>query len=310
MNGFSRVNASGKQVISRFKRLNYLPSCVLLAMNLLLAISSSAQKTNNSNEQFLESGHAAKLTPTPRTPAEFSIITYNIRWRTGAELKQISDWLKEVHPTVIALQEVDRDKERTAHTNNARVLAESLGMYYAWTAPPQPMKDSTGEEETGVELLSPYPFEAVTRLVLPYEGTGGRRRVALGATIKIADMKMRVYSVHAETRIPVPQKIDQLRAVIEDLSRYPKAMPAIVMGDFNSWELPSIEGIQKLFSGKGFSTPFSNDGPTFKRKAIFFDIELKLDWIWLRGFSARTSEINRKLTVSDHYPLRSVAGLG
>ena len=262
-----------------------------------------------SNQELLETGAAAKISKPDVDPKEISIVTYNIRWRTGDELKKIADWLKARQPSVIALQEVDRSRERTNKTNSARRLAEELGMYYAWAAPPLPNKSKGKEEETGVELLSPYPLTDVTRLVLPHAGPGGRWRVALGATIKMGKRDVRVYSVHSETRIPVDQKIDQFRAVVDDLKRFPKSTPAIVMGDFNSWEPETVKKVRKLFTGEGFATPFSDEDVTFKRNAVVFDVTLKLDWVWLRGLRASSSGIDHSITVSDHYPLWTVAAL-
>lgn len=264
-----------------------------------------AQRTSpNSIQPLLESGHAAKVSTPATAPTEIKIVSYNIRWRSGKELEQIIEWLKkDAPPSIIGLQEVDRAKQRSAKTNNARVLAESLGMYYAWAAPPLPNNSKDNEEETGVEILSPYPLTDINRIVLPHEGPGGRWRVALGATITFGKTAVRVYSVHSETRIPVSEKIDQLRAVLNDLALFPKTMPAIVMGDFNSWELPTIEGVRKLFESSGFTTPFADDVPTFLRRAVVIDVELKLDWIWLRGLTAQSYGIDRRLTVSDHFPL-------
>jgi endonuclease/exonuclease/phosphatase family metal-dependent hydrolase len=291
------------------RSIHFLPF-LMIALSFLVTF---AQKpSTNSNDQLLEIGHAERLSTPATAPDEIKIVSYNIRWRSGKELEQIVDWLKskEAPPTIIGLQEVDRAKQRSGQTDNARVLAESLGMYYAWAAPPLSKSSREKEEETGVELLSPYPLTDITRIVLPHEGPGGRWRVALGATIRIGKTALRVYSVHSETRIPVSQKIDQLRAVLDDLARFPKAMPAIVLGDFNSWELPAIEGIRKLFESSGFVTPFADDAPTFSRKALVFDVALKLDWIWLRGLTAETFGIDRKVTVSDHFPLWTVARLG
>ena len=70
-----------------------------------------------------------------------------------------------------------------------------------------------------------------------------------------------------------------------------------------------ISGIRKLFSNAGFTTPYPDDEPTFKRSAIVFDVELKLDWIWLRGLSAPGYAIDRSLTVSDHFPLWTTVDL-
>ena len=247
----------------------------------------------------------------PAEPAEdlkeISIVTYNIRWRTDKELFQIGDWLKSKHPSVIALQEVDRAKQRTNKTNNARALADQLGMYYAWAAPPLPKSGKEKEEETGVELLSPYALRDVVRIVLPHAGPGGRWRVALGATIKVGKADVRVYSVHSETRIPLDQKLDQYRAALDDLKRFPKSMPAIIMGDFNSWEPATVKAVRQLFTSEDFTTPFADDDYTFKRNAVLFDVDLKLDWIWLRGLKATKSGIDRAITVSDHYPLWALA---
>jgi endonuclease/exonuclease/phosphatase family metal-dependent hydrolase len=176
-------------------------------------------------------------------------------------------------------------------------------MNYAWAAPP-PGKGNK-EEETGVAILSPYPLTEAKRIVLPHEGPGGRRRVALGATIKIGDTSLRAYSVHAENRIPMAERLDQLRAVLDDLDQYPKSTPAIVLGDFNTWEVTAGDKTKKLFGNVGFTTPFTDDTPTYFTK-VLITIELKLDWIWLRGLPFEKHGIDRSIKVSDHWPLWTV----
>ncbi|MEK6334842.1 MAG: endonuclease/exonuclease/phosphatase family protein [Acidobacteriota bacterium] len=281
----------------------------LLIIPISLSVIATAQERSD-HSKLLEVGHAAKI-PQAAVPTEIKIVSYNIRWRSDKELQKIIDWLKDKHerPAVIALQEVDRAKQRTRHVNNPRKLAEALGMYYAWAAPPAPKNRKASEEETGVQILSPFPLSQVTRLVLPHKGPGDRWRVALGATLTFGKSELRVYSVHSETRIPVDRKIEQLGAVLKDLSHYPSSTPAVVMGDFNSWEPPTISRVRKLFSEAGFVTPFPDDELTFKRKVLVLDLELKLDWMWLRGLSAPSYGIDRSLSVSDHYPLWTVVRL-
>ena len=123
------------------------------------------------------------------------------------------------------------------------------------------------------------------------------------------DKDIRVYSVHSETRIAVSQKIGQLQAVLDDLGRFPPKTQAIVMGDFNTWELPAVETTRKLFTTAGFATPFADEETTFMRNVLFLDIKLKLDWIWLRGLPVQSSGIDRTITVSDHFPLWTVVKL-
>jgi endonuclease/exonuclease/phosphatase family metal-dependent hydrolase len=275
-----------------------------LLLTFLLTTSLAAQSKSIPANHLLETGRAANLVAPSAALTEVTVVSYNIRWRTGAELNQISDWLKGKRALIIALQEVDRARERTGKKNNARALAERLGMHYAWAAPPGTKEEK--EEETGVELLSAYPLSDVKRIVLPHKGPGGRLRVALGATIKLGKITLRVYSVHSETRISTAQKLEQFRAVLQDLARFPKSMPAIVMGDLNSWEADTVKSVRKLFAEEGFTTPFPDDESTFRRDVVFFDLKLKLDWIWLRGLTAKSYGIDRSLAVSDHFPLWTV----
>jgi endonuclease/exonuclease/phosphatase family metal-dependent hydrolase len=170
-------------------------------------------------------------------------------------------------------------------------------MSYAWAAPPD--TDGDGEEETGVALLSLYPLSDVERIVLTHEGPEGRRRVAVGATVRVGATPVRVYSVHAETRMPVEKKVEHWRAVLEDLRRFPKVEHAVVLGDFNTIKEKDVKAARKLFSDAGFRTPFTDDRTTWRT----FIVKLKLDWLWLRGLDARDSGIDRDVELSDHWPL-------
>ena len=253
---------------------------------------------------LLESGQGTTLRKQTSAPAEIKVISYNIRWRGGDDLKTLIKLLQEDPEigcaSILALQEVDRHKKRTGHHNTVKTIADALGMYYAWAAPPT--AKATDEEETGVAILSIYPLSDVQRIVLPHPGPGERRRVALGATVEMNNRKWRVYSAHAETRIKIGKKLEQYKAVLDDLAHFPADMPAIIMGDFNTWE-PNVDGkVTKLFSNAGLKTPFG-DQSTFRRKVLFVPIELKLDWVWLRGLEAATFGIDKKIEVSDHWPL-------
>lgn len=253
---------------------------------------------------LFETGKASKLQPAAQHPSEIKVVSYNIRWRGGEELAKIAQLLKD-HAAVggaaiLGLQEVDRNKKRTGNKNTAKALAEELGMYYAWAEAPPPKSEK--EEGTGVLILSSYPLSDVSRIVLPHPGPGQKRRVALGATVTIGSTSIRVYSVHSETRISVGKKIEQMKAVLADLARYPKDSPAIVLGDLNTWEPQAIVQTSKLFTAESFHTPFDNQ-PTFFTRVLFLSIKLKLDWIWLRNLQETTYGIDRKSKLSDHWPL-------
>ncbi len=254
---------------------------------------------------LLESGQGATLRKQTATPAEIKLLSYNIRWRSGEDLKDMIKLLKDDPEvggaSILALQEVDRHKKRSGNNNTARIIADELGLHYAWAAPPS--VKPTDEEETGVAILSVYPLSDVKRIVLPHPGPGKRRRVALGATVEIENRQWRVYSAHAETRIKFDKKLEQFKAVLDDLALYPANMPAIIMGDFNTWEPNAYDKVTKLFSDAGLKTPFVDGKKTFKRKILLVPLELKLDWVWLRGLEAANCGIDRQIEISDHYPL-------
>lgn len=275
---------------------------LLLILLLLFQLPSH----HNGDAALLESGKAAtvKTQTAGAAPKEIKVVSYNIRWRSGDDLKEMTRLLREDpeigSAAILALQEVDRKKKRSRHSNVARIMADELGMHYAWAAPPAPESDD--EEETGVAILSVYPLSDVKRFVLPHEGPNGRRRAALGATVELGDQKWRVYSIHAETRLKLDKKMEQYKALLDDLARYPSDMPAIVMGDFNTWEASADRKTIKLFSAAGFRTPFGSQS-TFQRRIVLVPIQFRLDWVWLRGLDAASYGIDRKVQISDHWPL-------
>ena len=262
---------------------------------------------NDADSGLLETGGAPKARKHAETPDSIKIISYNIRWRGGEDLRRLIELFKSDAEiggaAIIGLQEVDRNKKRTGNVNTARQMAEELGMYYAWAAPPPPPtkdKKQPPEEETGVMILSVYPLADVKRFVLPNEGPGGRRRAAIGATVKIGDTSLRVYSLHAEIRTSNTRRLQQFKAVLDDLEAHHKQVErAVVLGDFNTLTGKDVDATTALFTDAKFNTPFKNGVSTWKT----FIIELKLDWLWLRSLSPTKHGIDKKVGLSDHWPL-------
>src|SRR4026208_2486681 len=121
-----------------------------MANVLLILLVFFQLPAHHNNDPLLESGKAAVVKTRSTPPAEFKIVSFNIRWRSGDELKKLTKLLQEDpeigSATILALQEVDRRKKRTGHSNVAKIVADELGMHYAWAAPPPPKPDD--EEET------------------------------------------------------------------------------------------------------------------------------------------------------------------
>ena len=96
----------------------------------------------------------------------------------------------------------------------------------------------------------------------------------------------------------------QLQAVMHDAEKY-SSKPIIILGDFNTWEGAAVKKMHRLFEPAGYRTPF-DDQPTFFLKLIFFPLELKLDWIWVRNAEAVKAGVERNVSFSDHWPLWAV----
>jgi endonuclease/exonuclease/phosphatase family metal-dependent hydrolase len=275
--------------------------CLVVCALWLAPRRSPAREGKGPEPSLLEVGGEIKGAAGKAAPESLKVVSYNIRWRGGEELEELIRLLREDPEIggaqVIGLQEVDRNKKRTGNVNTARRIADALGMRYAWAAPPD--TDGDGEEETGVALLSSFPLSDVERVVLANEGPEGRRRVAVGATVRVGGAAVRVYSVHAETRMPVEKKVEHWRTVLEDLKRFPDARGAIVLGDFNTLKQKDVAAARKLFTDAGFATPFADDRTTWRT----FIVELKLDWLWLRGLDPEGFGIDKSIDLSDHWPL-------
>src|SRR5215216_2418012 len=125
-----------------------------------------------SDTTLLESGKAATLRKQTSAPQEIKIVSYNIRWRSGDELKKIVELLQNDPEiggaAILGLQEVDRHKKRSGNNNTVKMLANELGLRDVWAAPTNPKPND--EEETGVAILSMYPLSDVRRIVLPHPG--------------------------------------------------------------------------------------------------------------------------------------------
>ncbi len=59
------------------------------------------------------------------------------------------------------------------------------------------------------------------------------------------------------------KKLEQFKAILDDLAQYPSDMPAIVMGDLNTWEADAGRKTIKFFTDAGLKTPFGGQA-TFR----------------------------------------------
>ncbi|RMG46449.1 MAG: hypothetical protein D6723_17015 [Acidobacteria bacterium] len=256
-------------------------------------------------DALISVGSFAPLPPPP-APEQLRLVTYNLHGPPMERIDDIIDLL-EHHPalseaTILGLQEVNRHHRQTAYKDMARLLASVLKMYYAY-AVELPYKHGGGER--GLALLSRFPMTEIERLVLPHKGPGGRRRIALGATIHLGERRLRVYTLHLETRLSASKRGDQIAAVLEHADRY-RDLPTVIMGDFNTVTGGARKKMIALMTAAGFTSALPGKTMTFQRMGF---IRFTLDWIWVRHVNVVAAKVEKTITASDHRPVWALVDL-
>ncbi|HSR68774.1 MAG TPA: endonuclease/exonuclease/phosphatase family protein [Acidobacteriota bacterium] len=271
---------------------------VVWALFLSLAGAARAQD-GSALEPLIEEGSFASGVA-PLSPDRLRLLSYNLHGPPGHRIEEIAEVLKS-HPRlseslVLALQEVNRFHQGSDNEHVGRLLARHLNMHFAYAAE---LAHDEGGGVRGLAILSRFPLSQVSRVLLPVEGPGGRRRISLGATVDVGGRPLRVYTTHLETRISAEERARQIEGMLEDAARY-KDIPTVILGDFNTFAKEHTQTMFELMEAAGFTCPLAGDENTF-RAYIF--VRMKLDWIWLRGVEAAKAEVEGDVSASDHRPL-------
>ena len=124
---------------------------------------------------------------------------------------------------VIVLQEMNE----TA----VREMAEALHLDYVYYPGAWHPK---ARGNFGNAILSRWPIANDRKILLPHPGRFRKMlRIAVGATVTVRGLPVRVYSVHLETpgAISEPHRREQVAAILEDAGQAPRV---VIAGDFNN----------------------------------------------------------------------------
>jgi endonuclease/exonuclease/phosphatase family metal-dependent hydrolase len=183
---------------------------------------------------------------------------------------------------VLLLQEMNGDATRR--------VAEGLGMWYVYY--PSFFHFRTNRD-VGNAVLSRWPIVEDEKIVLPHLSRFvSTQRTATAATIQLSHVRIRVYSTHLGTMgdLPPSGRRDQLRAIIADAQRYPRA---VIGGDMNDVRVGEVA------QERGFAWP-TEHGPETTRLG-------RLDHIFLKGMGRPEQNAAGTLLdvrgASDHLPV-------
>lgn len=240
------------------------------------------------------------------------VMTWNIRTGVGndpaepgrlaaSDLERVARVISAIQPDVVALQEVDRNRDRTAFVDQSAELATLLGMD-ARFAPN--LVDEAGEY--GLATLSSHPVVASEHVLFP-PMDGWEPRGLLDVVVDVGGLHIRVLNTHlqvgegADARM---QREDSAHSLALRMRR--SSEPVVLMGDFNadpaSPELAPLAfavdaWADKREEGEGFTIPASP----------FSDPKQRIDAIYAdRRFLVRGCAVIRNgetQLASDHYPV-------
>jgi endonuclease/exonuclease/phosphatase family metal-dependent hydrolase len=218
------------------------------------------------------------------------VVTFNIAY--GKHIDRAVEVLRESDPLrdfdALALQEMDAP--------GVEQIARELGLSYVYF-PGGVHPDK--QRDFGCAILSPWPLEKPTKVVLPHEAFGsGLRRAAVAATIIRGAQRFRFYSVHlpAPLAVSAGSRREQVQVLIADAEASPE--PVIIAGDFNSY------GIGKEFVRAGFTWITRDIEPTV---GLVF-LRFRYDHIFAKGlqeapFSAEAGVVADNRRASNHRPV-------
>ena len=246
------------------------------------------------------------------------LVTFNILHgrspeRSEVDIGTFTEAIMSLDADVLALQEVDRNQDRSGRADLTAVAAEAMGaeehLFVAALAgsPGATWTAATGEEQPdeaayGIALLSRCPvtsWEVVRLPVVPGPAPTrfpGRRwpslvreepRVAMAARIESPLGSLTVANTHLSF-LPWWHG-HQLRTLIRALRRAPR--PLLLTGDLNMDAAKAAR-----FSGM---TPLGDRCPTFPVEAP----ERQLDHVLADGFTGTARASVKRLPVSDHLAL-------
>jgi endonuclease/exonuclease/phosphatase family metal-dependent hydrolase len=194
----------------------------------------------------------------------------------GPHLDRIAEVLAGLDADLVALQEVDRDLERSGRVDQAARLGERLGMR-AWFAPAMVYDASAGGRGRGlaqgtpdpggpaygIALLARMEVEAPERLALPQAGLLPARRrrleprVAMVTTVPGPGRPLTLAVTHLANAFP--WSAVQLRHLQRRLTASGRPAPLVLAGDLNLRPLElgllSRRGWRRVLRGLTFPGP-------------------------------------------------------
>jgi endonuclease/exonuclease/phosphatase family metal-dependent hydrolase len=216
------------------------------------------------------------------------VVSWNLNFATRVD-QAIYEFqtVDELHDAdIILLQEMDE--------HSIEKVAQSLGYNYIYYPAAIHRRHN---RQFGNAILSKWLLSEPQKIILSDNFRGLKHnRIAVRALVNLGDQQIVAYSAHLDMVWVLP---GQGETQVDTLTRQVamEIVPAIVGGDFNSWNSGSIEMLEERFGEIGLMRVTKGTGPTIE---TYGGVKLTLDHIFASEIFESQSGLWQQPKVSDH----------
>lgn len=169
--------------------------------------------------------------PTPKLRAA----TYNVHGCVGMDRQRsearIAEVIASLSVDVVGLQELDSSRLRSAHADQAAVIAQELGWKHVFHP-----AICRGDEQYGNATVSRFPFKLKRAEELPGTGPWYCRQKRIAIWLEVETGLGPVHLINSHLGLGRAERILQAQSLTgtDWLGSVPLHAPAIFLGDFNS----------------------------------------------------------------------------
>lgn len=146
-------------------------------------------------------------------PSDLRVVSWNLHYGVtpglsggpGIDIDAMVAAISAESPDVVLLQEVERGWILAGGTDLLQLLADGLGMGYAYVG--------AHDQQFGNAILSRYPLNDTVRISLPY-GTGPQGRSAVSATVDTINGPMRFAALHLQHKENSATRVAEVEAFL------------------------------------------------------------------------------------------------
>jgi endonuclease/exonuclease/phosphatase family metal-dependent hydrolase len=237
----------------------------------------------------LATGGAGGGTPDGGAPGKLRLMTYNIRAGLESSLGDIADVILAEAPDFVALEEVDKDADRSGNVDQAYRLGQLTGMASLFRS----AFDFSSGGSYGLALLARYPILTSDKLELT---SSGEQRILILVTIELEPGLLITLAV-THMDLDATTRATQADEIVTRLAAEPYV---VLSGDLN--EQVGGDAIDTLTGAYDDAWAIAGDGDGFTFPSDLPD--RRIDYVLLGApWATPTDAWVPVSTASDHRPI-------